>query len=181
MADTDQSSARTAGPRFAKIFRQNAAFVWRTLRRHGVSDSELEDKCQDVFVVVHRKLPEFEGRSSVRTWLYGICANVASTHRRRAQVRRERTTAEPPEQTVPPQQAVAFEHKNQLRILDDILSDLSPEKREVFVLYEIEEMTMEEVAEVLACPRGTAFSRLYAARREIDAAIGKLKGRERIV
>ena len=73
-----------------QIFDEHARYVWRTLRHLGVADADLEDVCQEVFVTVHRKLPEFEGRSKLRTWLYGICLRVASDYRRRAYVRRER-------------------------------------------------------------------------------------------
>src|SRR5262245_7483674 len=66
-----------------QIFDEHARYVWRTLRHLGVADADLEDVCQEVFVTVHRKLPEFEGRSKLRTWLYGICLRVASDYRRR--------------------------------------------------------------------------------------------------
>ena len=61
-----------------QIFREYAPFVWRGLRRLGVPECDVEDVCQEVFVVVHRKLGDFEGRSSLRTWIYGICARTAS-------------------------------------------------------------------------------------------------------
>ena len=65
-------------PDLAEIFRQYAPFAWRALRRLGVPDADVEDVCQEVFVVVHRKLGDFEGRSSLKTWIYGICPRTAS-------------------------------------------------------------------------------------------------------
>src|SRR4051812_1143348 len=76
----------------AEVFREHAPFVWRALRRLGVREADVEDACQEVFVVVHRRLADFEGRSSVRTWVYGICVRVASDWRKRAHVRREIVT-----------------------------------------------------------------------------------------
>src|SRR6185369_18089829 len=76
------------------VFDEHARYVWRALRHLGIPEADVEDLCQEVFVVVQRKLAEFEGRSELRTWLYGICLRVAADHRRRAYVRRELPTAE---------------------------------------------------------------------------------------
>src|SRR5207302_10408961 len=81
--------AREPVPSLSEVFRQYAPFVWRALRRLGVPESDVEDVCQEVFVVVHRKLGDFEGRSSLRTWIYGICTRTASDYRRSGRVRRE--------------------------------------------------------------------------------------------
>ncbi|MER2562727.1 MAG: sigma-70 family RNA polymerase sigma factor [Myxococcaceae bacterium] len=59
-------------PDFRALYTSKAPLVWRTLKRLGVREADLEDVAQEVFVVVHRRLPEFEGRSSIDTWLYGI-------------------------------------------------------------------------------------------------------------
>src|SRR5690242_12222842 len=76
-------------PPFDQIMREHAAFVWRVLARHGIAANQLEDLSQDVFLTLHRSLPRFEGRSSLRTFLYGICRRVASNHRQLAVHRRE--------------------------------------------------------------------------------------------
>lgn len=115
-------------------------------------------------MAVHKGLSSFGGRSSVRTWIYGICVYVASNHRRRAYVRRERAVAEPPE-AIDLQAHEAFEQGQRWPALQRLLDTLDPEKREVFVLYELEELSMREVAEACDCPLQTAYSRLHAARR----------------
>ncbi|HEY1534274.1 MAG TPA: sigma-70 family RNA polymerase sigma factor, partial [Polyangiaceae bacterium] len=74
---------------FKEVYDANFAFVWRSLRRLRVPDASLKDAMQDVFLVVHRRLGEFEGRAKVSTWLFGICLRVAKDYRRRAHVRRE--------------------------------------------------------------------------------------------
>src|SRR5437773_11370436 len=72
-----------------QVFDERARYVFRVLRYLGVRESDIADVCQEVFVTVHRKIDGFEGRSSVRTWLYRICQRAASDHRRRAYIRQE--------------------------------------------------------------------------------------------
>src|SRR5262245_65871367 len=79
---------------FREVYDEHFRFVWRSLRRLGVRESDVADAVQDVFVVVHRRLGDFEGRSKVTTWLYGICYRVAKDRRRVAYVRRETTEDE---------------------------------------------------------------------------------------
>jgi len=156
-------------PSLREVFDAHAAYVLRSLRHLGVAESDLEDVGQEVFVTVHRKLSTFEGRSKLRTWLYGICLRVASDYRRRAHVRRERATADPardlrePDEQAPDAQVQA---RAELRAL---LEELDEDKRAVVVLYEIEGFSMKEVAEILDCPLQTAYSRLHAARDRMIA------------
>lgn len=150
------------------VFRENLPFVFRALRRLGVADGDVDDVCQEVFLVVMRKLGEFEGRSQLRTWIYGICVRTASDYRKRAPRRREVLTDEPPEGQVgrtPLDHAQVSQARD---LLDKILSRLDDDKRAVFVLYEIEELQMSEVAAALECPLQTAYSRLHAARKRVE-------------
>ena len=119
---------------FREVFEQNAPFVWRCLRRLGVSQADVEDVCQEVFVVVHRKLGQFDGRASVRSWLYGICVRKAWDHKRLAHKKREKMVDQVPEQTVAAAQGEKLERQAALELLDSILNKLDPEKRAVFVL-----------------------------------------------
>ena len=163
--------AHPAALSLREIFDHNVAFVWRTLRHFGISEADLEDVCQEVFVVVHRKIAGFEGRSALRTWLYGICFRVAKDHRSRAYMRREVPVSEPPPHAVPPTQDNDCARAEARLMLESILNLLDEDKRAVFVLYEIEGLAMREVAEVVGCPLQTAYSRLQAARKIVlDAA-----------
>lgn len=157
--------------RFTAIFREHAPHVWRALRRLGVREADVEDVAQEVFVVVHRKLPEFEGRSTLKTWIYGICVRTASDYRRRAHVRRERPTERLPDERHSAPQLKALEREQARALLDEALAALDEDKRAVFVLYEIEELDMPRVAEALGCPLQTAYSRLYAARKKVEAEV----------
>ncbi|MEM9190314.1 MAG: RNA polymerase sigma factor [Myxococcota bacterium] len=154
-------------PTFRQVFDEYAPFVWRVLLQLGVADGDAEDLCQEVFVVVHRKLPSFEGRSSVRTWLYSIAVRTASDHRRRARVRKERVTDRPPDQRISAPQQRELERQQAKALLGEALAALDDEKRAVFVLYEIEQLAMREVADAVDIPLQTAYSRLYAARRSV--------------
>ena len=135
------------------------------MRHLGVAPGDLHDQSQEVFVAVFQGLAGFGGRSSLRTWLYGLCRRVASNYRRRAYIRRERSVPELPEQSLPAHQEAELERNQGSMALERLLGNLDAEKREVFVLYELEELSMKEVAEVCDCPLQTAYSRLRAARR----------------
>lgn len=156
-------------PTSQEVFHEHAAFVWRTLRYMGVPEADIPDVCQEVFITVHRKLDSFEGRSSLRTWLYRICQRAASDRRRRAHVRRELAFEDPTEgRAEVVDLASHMEARNALRYALDQLDDAP---RDVFSLYEIEGLTMKEVAEVLDCPLQTAYSRLHAARARLAAIL----------
>jgi RNA polymerase sigma-70 factor (ECF subfamily) len=148
------------------------------LRRLGVSASDVEDVCQEVFITVHRRLPTFEGRSSLLTWIYGICVKVAADHRKRLRTRRERMAEFAAEPIASSQLADPIAIREARAKLDRILDGLEDSKRAVFVLYEIEELPMGEVATALGVPIQTAYSRLHAARAEVAAAIGRAANEE---
>lgn len=159
-----------AVPPFAQLYADHAAMVWRSLRRLGVRDADVEDITQEAFVVVHRKLPEFDGRSSLKTWVFGICLKVASDYRRRAHIRREESVDEVPESSSPATQGDGLERAQARKVLDAILETLDEDKRTAFVLFELEQWPMAEVAEAMGCPLQTAYARLYAARKLVEQA-----------
>lgn len=150
------------------LFRAHGAFVWRVLRHHGVPDRDLEDACQEVFVVAQRRAGEYEPSAAETTWLYAIAWRVASDWRQRAHLRREEL-GEPPEQAAraaeQPEAVVAS--KRRAERLAQLVAALDDDKRAVFVLYEIEELPMTRVAEILGCPLQTAYYRLHAARERV--------------
>lgn len=164
---------------FADVFRTHAPYVWRVLRRLGVAERDVEDVAQEVFVVVHRNLAGFQGRSTVRTWIYGICIRVAADWRRRAHVRREVASGEVPDGGEEATQEDAVELRRRRAELDAVLDELDDDKRAVVVLFEIEQLPMDEVAAAVGCPVQTAYSRLYKAREQMRSAVRRrrLRGR----
>lgn len=153
------------------MFEAEIGFVSRVLRRHGIKERDLPDACQETFLVVHRRLCEFERRSSLRTWIYGIAMRVAAGQRRKAHLSREQLDGDLPEQSSSPLQLQNAEQRQLLQQVEQALSCTTEERREVFALYELEGMTMKEVSEALAIPENTAFSRLYSARADVRAQL----------
>lgn len=164
---------------FAQVFTDLAPFAWRVLRRLGVAEADVEDVCQEVFLVVHRRLEDFEGRSSLRSWVYGICLRAASEYRRRPHRRREEATSSPPEASIPAPQEEEVDRRRALALLDAALDGLDDDKRAVFVLYEIEHVPMQDVAQAAGCPLQTAYSRLHAARRQVEATLRRAMAERR--
>lgn len=156
--------------RFEAVFAEFAPYVLRVMPRLGVGTADVDDVAQEVFMAVHKGLADFEGRSRLRTWIYGICLRVAGNYRRRAHRRREVRGLDI-EETFAPVQGETLERTRSRKLLMSALEGLSERKREVFVLYEIEELSMAEVAQAVDCPLFTAYARLYAARREMKQAI----------
>ncbi|MGD0528021.1 MAG: sigma-70 family RNA polymerase sigma factor [Polyangiaceae bacterium] len=162
------------------IHEEHADFVWRTLQRLGVRDADVEDQLQEVFVVVHHRLHTFDASARMTTWLFGICMRVASAYRRRAHRRREQIVADVPEEGLvdesgPEHEASAREARERLLGVLDLM-DL--EKRAIFVMFELDELPCDEIADVLGVPVGTVHSRLHAARKDFQAALARFSARE---
>jgi RNA polymerase sigma-70 factor, ECF subfamily len=165
-------------PPFVELYDAHARFVFRALARLGVPDAVLDDAVQDVFLVVHRKSAEFEGRSSARTWLYGIALRVARKYRHLA----ARATQHDPDVTLSASVPNPEQHSQRIaevRRVDEILRGLDEPMREVFVLAEIEQLTAPEIAEILEVKLNTVYSRLRLARERFEAALMRDRARER--
>jgi RNA polymerase sigma-70 factor, ECF subfamily len=163
---------------FRQLYDEHFRFVWRSLRRLGVNESDLPDAVQDTFLVVHRRLPEFQGRSKMTTWLFGICFRVASDGRKRAHVRRR--AGETLVDTLDERADVAAEaeRRQALARLELLLDELPLEQRAVFTLFELEGMTGDDIAETLEIPLGTVYSRLRLARAAFRQAAARLRAQE---
>ena len=175
---------REAQPTFAEIYEAHFSFVWRSLRRLGVPQANLDDVTQEIFFVVHRRLTAFEGRSSLKTWLSGIILNVVRAHRRHL-------VAKHPYSLVPEDSSdldtvtdtAAGPHEIASRaeavcLVERLLGMLDDDKREVFVLAELEEMGAPEIAIALGVPVNTVYSRLRIARQEFEAAVARHRARD---
>lgn len=176
-------SEAPAVPTLAEIAAREAEFLWLTLQRMGVRREDCQDVIQNVLVVVHKKLPTYDPASPLRAWLYGICAKEASNHRRRAWVRREQpagahaisedeiaATGDDPE--------IAASSREEQARMQAMLNELDPDKRAVLVMYEVEERSCDEIAEICSVPVGTVFSRLSHARKSLRAVMDRWMKRE---
>lgn len=163
-----------APPPFREVFDAHVSYVAATLGRLGVDDRDRDDLVSEVFVRVHRSLTDYDTERPLKPWLFAFAARVASEHRRLARHRREvfadvdvASTALSPDQ--------ALEQSESRRLLDRALAELDEEKREVFVLHDLDDTPVPEVARALGIPEGTAYSRLRAARIELTAAVRRLR------
>ncbi len=155
-----------------QIYDAHADYMFRALRHLGVPDSQLDDAVQDVFLVVLRKSREFEGRSSLRTWLYGIALRVARRYRSKRD-RQRRQQDELPAELPSPHAGPAEQAElgDALQLVQRLLDELSPEQREVFVLTELEQLSAPQIAEILTLNLNTVYSRLRLARQSFQKAL----------
>lgn len=161
---------------FRRVYAENFDAVWRLLRALGVPAAQLDDATQDVFLVVHRRLPTFDHAAPVRHWVMGIARKVAlkvHDRHRRAQPHLALVEAEPPdgEELVARRDAAA--------IVARFLDTLEPGQREVFVLSQLEDMAVPEIAETLGIKLNTAYSRLRLARRRFERVVARHAARRR--
>lgn len=162
---------------FEAVYDAYFDFVWRSVRRLGVPEAAIDDAVQDVFVVVYRRLADFERRSTIKTWIFGIALRVVKTHRRTA----ARKPTEPLPDVLPgkgrdPQQET--ERRQALDVLDQILDRMDEDKRAVFVMAELEQMTAPEIAEVTETKLNTVYSRLRAARRLFEDGVKRHRAQD---
>jgi RNA polymerase sigma-70 factor (ECF subfamily) len=159
------------------IYDEHAGFVWLTLQRLGVRPADLDDLAQDVFVIVHRRRDTFDGTSRMTTWLFGICKRVAANYRRRRGRAPFKGTIGTRAREQPTVQAAADEmlmRREDRAIAEQIVASLSLEKRAVFTMFEIEGFTCQEIADVIGIPIGTVYSRLHAARTQIEGILSRM-------
>ena len=163
--EQDVSSALTS---FDEVYDRYVVFVWRTLRALGLPDAALEDAVQDVFIVVHRRLHEFEGRAKLTSWLFAIARRVAKNHRRTRQPSSELRDVEEQVRDDGPTPYEAVVQTEAVALLERILDRLDDKQRVCFVLMDIEQMTAEEVASLLEINVHTVYSRRRLARLEFN-------------
>jgi RNA polymerase sigma-70 factor (ECF subfamily) len=179
---SSSSPPSPSGPRptFASLYDGHFTAVWHALRRLGVWERDLDDAAHDVFVVVHRRLADFDTSRPVRPWVLGIAARVASEFRRRSQHRHEVVSddvdAEPSRQpTTTPAFGVradrVFDDKERRALLHAALEDLDEDRRTVLVLHDIEGHGMPEIAAALETNINTLYARLRQARLQLKQAV----------
>ena len=183
--DCDPERAPLTAARFDAVYEAHVDYVWRNARRLGVDDSATDDVVQQVFLVVFRRLHDFEGRSSLKTWIYEVLVRVVREHRRT--LRRRSPPRLAGDEPVDPATLTAPAHERPdhqadraaaARLVRELLDQLDDDKREVFALAELEGLTLREIAEILREPPGTIASRLRAARADFERAAMRQRARE---
>jgi RNA polymerase sigma-70 factor (ECF subfamily) len=171
------ASSIEAVPTFDRVYDDHVEFVWRSARRLGVEEPYVDDVVQQVFLVVHRRLAEFEARSSLKTWLFSILLRTVRDHRRSTRRKSPHLASAAlapvdadtlPSDRADPEQALARAEAS--RVIDELLDALEGDKRDVFVMAELEQMTANEIAEATGLDTKAVYSRLRAARTDFERA-----------
>jgi RNA polymerase sigma-70 factor, ECF subfamily len=177
----DNAPAQLAVPlTIEAIYEAHFDFVWRTARRLGASEAHVDDIVQEVFMVVQRRLADFEGRSEVKTWLFGIARRVVRGYMRRHSRRTSETEASELPDTAAPSAESQLEALEGSRLLQALLDELDADKREVFVLCELEEMSGPQIAAALDLSLSNVYARIRVARQAFDAALKRHRARSSV-
>jgi RNA polymerase sigma-70 factor (ECF subfamily) len=163
---------------FPTLYEEYFPLVWRTARRMGVPAASLDDVCQEVFLAIHRRLPYFTGRSSVRTWIFGFVLNIVQVHhrsqRRKSVSHRAVGDLLDPDTLTDNEQASADERMRSaeaVKMAREALEEIPAEKRAVFVMAELEGLTAGEIARGLDINVNTVYARLRSARRHFQRLV----------
>lgn len=168
---TERGDRDAARPTFDAVYEREFDYVWTTLRRMGVHESSLADATHDVFVVVFRRLGDFDPSRPLRPWLFGIAYRVASDRRALAYNRRE-TPAELPELESSGVRAdAALEQSQRRQMVHDALAKVEQGQRAVLIAHDLEDRPMADIAQELEIPVKTAYSRLRLAREALTRAL----------
>jgi len=162
---------------FAAVYRDHFGFVWRTLRALGVADGAVDDALQDVFVVVHRRLPEFEERAPVGAWLYEIARRIAHRYRTRA-ARDAARSCELPELAGAGDLEHDLDQVMAGRVMQQFLWALDEDRRRAYVLSEFSGMPGREIAEALGVNMNTIYARIRSARTELDRTAKRMRAQD---
>jgi RNA polymerase sigma-70 factor, ECF subfamily len=166
-------------PIFRSIFESEFDFVYNTLRRFGVREADASDQAQEVFIVVHQLLPDYDATRPVRPWLVAIAYRVAARYRTLSRNVREVLDPPPVEPVDSAPGAVQKLEQDEMRTLTlEAMDQIEISRRVVFVLAEIEEQPVPEIAKTLGIPINTAYSRLRLAREDFEGAVRRIWARK---
>jgi RNA polymerase sigma-70 factor (ECF subfamily) len=156
------------------LYASHADFVVRISRQLGARARDIEDIVHDVFLVVHRRLADYdEGRGSLRAWLYGITRNIVHQHLRSA-IRSEQRILGIPDPAPAPDPYERLAEARAGAAVDAFLVQLHEDRRMVFSLIDLEGLSAPEVAEALAVNINTVYSRLRLARQQFNQYVRRL-------
>jgi RNA polymerase sigma-70 factor (ECF subfamily) len=154
-------------PTFERIYEEHFDFVWRTVRRLGVAPGSVDDVTQEVFLVAHRKLDDWQPIGSLRAWLFGIARRVAKDQRRAAERHRRPLAPEAQFGGAPLDPQKTAETHQVFALVETFLGNLDEERQEIFFLGLVEGLPISEVAESLNLNPNTVYSRVRVLRREL--------------
>jgi RNA polymerase sigma-70 factor (ECF subfamily) len=162
--------------RLHREIRENYEFLWRSLRRLGVASSSVEDAAQQVLVVFARRIDDVH-EGAERAFLFATATRVASDHRRKQARGREDADTEALDRHASslPSVEQLIDQGRARELLDWVLAELPIDLRTVFILFEIEDINMANIAEMLDLAPGTVASRLRRARMMFESTAARLQ------
>ena len=181
-APTNESSVKlrvVPNPRqhLATLYREHVDFVVQVVRQSGIGARDVEDVVHDVFLVVHRRIDEYDTRRPVRPWLYGIARNIVLDHKRRAWRKQRRQLRGLP-MSAPEDPELHLQRSRAVGWVQQFMASLAEESRLVFALSEIEGMTAPEISRDLGIKLNTVYSRLRRARKRFRTAVAEANAAE---
>jgi len=178
VADAGGRAPGAPRPTFDELYDAHVELLWRNARRLGVGDDAVDDVLQQVFLVVHRRLPELTVTGSEKAWLFGVLLRVVRDHKRslrRKSPHRFFSTTDP--ETLADERGrqpdEAFARVEAAALVQRWLDALDDDKREVFILAELEQLSAREIGEATGTNPSTVSSRLRAARLAFEAAAAR--------
>lgn len=162
--------------RLRAIQQTHVELLWRSLRRLGVPPADVDDAVQQVFLVVAQRLDQI-APGSERAFVFATALRVASHARRTLRRRRESGEEVPDRPDLGPNPEDLVDQHRARALLDRVLDELPLDLRAVLILFELEEMTVPQIAGILDLPLGTAASRLRRAREAFQEALERVRKR----
>ncbi|MDF3064900.1 MAG: polymerase sigma factor RpoE [Polyangiaceae bacterium] len=178
LAEIFTEGARDGQLSFEQVYEDFFAFVYRNARRLGVPASAADDVVQEVFVVLYRKLPTYDGRATLQSWVYGILAYTVRDYRRAFRRKQGPLVAVEGEEQLQPAPSTSSperraEHVQDVALLMRLLQELPDAQRELIVLADLEQLSIPEICECVGGNSNTVYSRLRVAREALKAKLAR--------
>lgn len=152
---------------FEALYREHFDFVFRSVRRLGIAEAQIDDVVQEVFLIALRRLADFQLGTNARAWLFSIASRTSANHRRG---QRRNLLRHAPLQDLADVAPSPFERaacRDAARVLQRFLDELSDDKRDLFILSELEGMSGPELAAIYDANLNTVYARIRAVRQEL--------------
>jgi RNA polymerase sigma-70 factor, ECF subfamily len=171
----------TLRTRFEAVFETEFSYVWSSLRRLGIPERDLEDVTHDTFMIVYKHFGSYDVSRPIKPWLFAFTCRVAADYRKLGRNAREAVTGEVPDAAGSgPLPDATLASKQAAALVQEAIQKIAEDRRPVFILAELDEVPMPEIAATLEIPLNTAYSRLRLAREEFRAAVTRLQGRAHV-
>lgn len=176
----DEGTLAIEPPDFEQLYQLYFGFTWRVLGHLGVKSHAIDDAVQEVWIVVHRRLPSFAGRSALKTWLFGVALNVAR-NQRRADDRRSKNLSEAPATAGAPLDPESIHEGNEAwERVQRFLGTLDEQRRAIFVCNLLENLSAPQTAEATGVDVTTVYKRVRSLRQAFKLWLERELGNDEV-